>query len=195
MGGPRWIGVAAALVMAGAGATAGAQTLDALARRSAAAASGATRTYTNDDLPVKAAAPPVPASAPSDAAADEVPSEEPVADARSDIRRPVIRENAGTGTVSMIWEAPADKPDEKHWRSLIGGLRARISKTAADIQMADGRLQQLEAGPATPAAARERQPLEKTLARLRHDAQMLAEELSMHLGRAAAQNVPRAWTE
>ena len=181
-----------------------AQSLGDMAQRSAERAQQkAARTYTNDDLPAPApttvaatsvAVEPVAAPAPAPPA-DTAAADTATPPASDSTRRPRIIENPAAGTANVVWEAPANKPDEAQWRSLIGGLRARISKTVADITAAEAHLTRLQDGPQTAASARDRLLLEKTLAKRRHDARMLGEELSMHLGRAAGDGVPREWTD
>ena len=123
-----------------------AQSLGDMAQRSAERAQQkAARTYTNDDLPAPApttvaatsvAAEPVAAPAPAPPA-DTAAADTATPPAGDSTRRPRIIENPAAGTANVVWEAPANKPDEAQWRSLIGGLRARISKTVADITAAE----------------------------------------------------------
>ncbi|MBI2828249.1 MAG: hypothetical protein HYX77_03110 [Acidobacteria bacterium] len=179
--------VAAALVcLTLAGQIAAAQSLGDIAQREAERRKQTTsgRVYTNADLaPVDASAPSPPAPVSIDAAPLPGP-ETPAALAAKP------SDNPGAEPVIV---KPREKRDEQYWRTLARDLRSRVAKVNAERATQEARIAEIDAGPQTPTAVREREVISVTLTRLRRDAGSHAQELTRFMTRAQLAKVPEEW--
>lgn len=177
--------VAALLSLAFEGQIAAAQSLGDVAQREAERRKQTTsgRVYTNADLaPVDASTPsPVPMAA-------EVPPgpapETPPAPAAEPTDNPGIE---------PVIVKPREKRDEQYWRTLARDLRGRVAKGNANIAAQEARLAEIDAGPQTPTAVREREVISGTVSRLQRDVRFLSEELRRFVTRAQLAKVSEDW--
>jgi hypothetical protein len=178
--------VAALLFLAFEGQIAAAQSLGDVAQRETERRAQTTsgRVYTNADLaPVDASTPsPVPMAAevPPGPAPDTPPA-------------PAAQPTDNPGIEPVIVK-PREKRDEQYWRRLARDLRGRVAKGNANIAAQEARLAEIDAGPQTPTAVREREVIAATLSRLQLDARSHSEELTRFLTRAQIANAPEEWT-
>jgi hypothetical protein len=180
--------VAIVVLLAACTTSASAQTLGDVARREAErrqqVASG--RVYTNDDLgPVESASSPAP----------QAPVETPASSGESSTTPPgtsktPAENNPGEGSVTARGR---EKRDEQYWRTLIGGLRARVDRAKVEVTAQEARLMELDGGPQTAAVLRDREIVAATLNRAQRDLKSLSDELSRSLTRAQNNKVPDEW--
>ena len=188
-----WIhaSVAAVLILVAFEAgTASAQSLGDVARQEAERRNQqaqAGKTYTNEDLdavaPPETPATPAPASEPAPLATTTKPS------------GVVIQENPTKGTLNINAPPAASNRDEQYWRRRSKDLRARLAALRANIAATQKRLAALEAGPQTPAAARERTLTAATLSSLQSDLKLRNDDIAQLRTFAESQKVPPAWLE
>lgn len=161
------------------------------AERRKQAATG--KVYTNGDLaPVDESAP-APVSVPTGAApvaaaADPAPSPETPAPKPA----PKMTDNPGYEPVLV---AGREKRDEEYWRKMARDLRGRVAQANAGVAAQQARLAELEAGPQTPTAVREREVISASLARIQRDAGANAQELARFISRAQLAKVPGEWIQ
>jgi hypothetical protein len=188
--------LAALLVLMDGARTADAQSLADVARREqerrADVQSG--KIYTNADLTPVAASP-----------AREVPSPAALAAARDagvgaageseetlpeESREAEAAEPGGPGTVIEGRE----KRDEQYWRNRARDIRGRLARAVADAGAARARLDEIEAAPPSPSAAREHEVMAGALQRLQANVGFLRAELEQFEARARIESVPSDWT-
>ena len=169
-----------------------AQSLGDVARREAERRTQVTsgRVYTNADL-VAIDSPPAPlapeAGAPATATATASD------DSDEGVPAPVTEEAAADEAAPTIVEA-REKRDEQYWRARARDLRGRLARTNTDMVGTEARLGDIDAGPQTPARAREREVIAKALARLQSEVRFRLEDLTGFEALARANNVPADWT-
>jgi hypothetical protein len=142
------------------------------------------KVYTNGDLaPVDAApalAPQTPVEpAPGGKPADTPPAATPAPPGDPD-KEPVMVKGR-------------EKRDEQYWRTQVRALRARVEKANALAAAQEARLAELDGGPQTPTALREREVVAGSLTRAQRDARFISEELTRWITRAQMANVPDDW--
>jgi hypothetical protein len=170
--------------------TASAQSLGDVARREAERRNQQARagkTYTNEDLD---------AVAPSETPATPAPATEPAPLITT--TKPsgvVIQEDPTKGTLNINAPPAASNRDEQYWRRRSRDLRARLAALRANIAATQKRLDALEAGPQTPAAARERTLTTATLSSLQSDLKLRNDDIAQLRTFAESQKVPPAWLE
>jgi hypothetical protein len=187
----RATSVAAVLMLIAFGAgTASAQSLGDVARQEAERRNQqaeASKTYTNEDLdavaPPQTSATPAPATEPAPLITTTKPS------------GVVIQEDPTKGTLNINAPPAASNRDEKYWRRRSRDLRERLAALRANIVATQKRLATLEAGPQTPAAARERTLTAVTLSSLQSDLQLRNDDIAQLRTIAESQKVPPAWLE
>jgi hypothetical protein len=87
-----------------------------------------------------------------------------------------------------------EKRDEQYWRNRARNTRGRLARAIADVEAARARLEAIDAGPATPTAAREREVIAASLPRLEASVGSLRTEVEQFEARARIENVPPDWT-
>jgi len=183
--------VAAVLMLVGlAAGAASAQSLGDVARQEAERrnqqAQG-TKTYTNEDLdavaPPETPATPAPATEPPPLVTTTKPS------------GVVIQENPAKGTLNINAPPAASNRDEQYWRRRSRDLRGRLAALRANIVATQKRLEALEAGPQTPAAAKERTLTASMLESLQSDLKLRNDDIAQLRTFAESQKVPPAWLE
>jgi len=177
---------AAVLFLTFEGQAAAAQSLGDVAQREAERRKQVTsgRVYTNDHLA------PVDAPAVSPAAA---PTEtEPGPTTETPPTQPAANPTDKPGVEPVPVKAP-QKRDEQYWRTLLRDLRGRIATVNANIAAQEARLAEIDAGPQTLTATRERAIISATIASLQRDARFVTEELTRFLALAQRGNVPAEW--
>lgn len=182
--------VAVLILVAFEAGTASAQSLGDVARQEAERRNQqaeASKTYTNEDLDAVAspemAATPAPATEPAPLITTTKPS------------GVVIQEDPTKGTLNINAPPAASNRDEKYWRRRSRDLRDRLAAMRANIVATQKRLAALEAGPQTPAAARERTLTTATLAGLQNDLKLRNDDIAELRTFAESQKVPPAWLE
>jgi hypothetical protein len=190
----------AALILLGIVSTAHPQSLGEVARREAERRKEASRTpgrvYTNEDL----GAVEPPASTPLQSASTdptdvgEKPTEvtaEPASNGPT-----VMEEDPETHQVNVRTTAPRrEKRDEQYWRTRARDVRARLAKATADLTAAQSSLAALDAGPKTPATARERSVVNAAVERLQSDVRYRQQDVTKMQMHAEMNKVPAAWIQ
>lgn len=166
-------------------------------RRKDVAAPG--RVYTNEDLgnveQPQAAQPTTPQSQSS----ESTPAQEPassVETSQGTVPGTVIEEDPVTGQTNIKTTVPARvKRDEQYWRGRAKDVRDRLAKTNADLAAAQARLAALDAGPQTPATAREREVVAATVHRLESEARYRNDDVAKLRTFAESLKVPPDWLQ
>ena len=168
-----------------AAATAEAQNLADVARRSGGkAARPPARVFTNADLPPVEE---VPAAAVVPVAVEPVGSE-PAAETVTESAAPEVEAGSPTEAIK-----PREKRPEEYWRARGRDLRDRLARATEDVSNTSSRLDALESGPASPTAEQERKVVAAALAKRLADLGYLQDEQNRLEARARAENIPVAW--
>jgi hypothetical protein len=145
------------------------------------------RVYTNEDL---AAADPA-QTAPAPVSAGAQPQAETANPAGSQTDAPAPAAAAGSG------DKPAPQPpshrDEQYWRARAKALRGRLATLEVDAAAAERGLSEIDAGPQTPEAARERDVVAAAVARLQTNVRYLRDEVAQFEKFAELNKVPADW--
>ena len=132
-------------------------------RKEAAQAPG--HVYTNENL----AAEPSP-SAPQSDPSPEATVEAATPSTPASSSGMVVVENPETHRVNFrSTTTPPDNRDEAYWRGRAKDVRGRLARATADLEASQTRLAALDAGPQTPAAARERSIVAAIVKRLQSE--------------------------
>lgn len=143
------------------------------------------RAYTNADLtPVDTSAPQTPG--PTEAAPVPVPEASAVT--------PAAKPTDNPGKEPILVQG-REKRDEQYWRALARDVRTRLAKLNAEVAAHEARIAQIDAGPQTPTAVREREVIAGTLIDLWKDAKLVSDGLARFLTRARLANIPEAWIQ
>lgn len=185
-----WSAILGALVLTLAAQVVSAQSLADVARREEErrkqVKSG--RVLTNADLGPVDSAPPQTPRTPSSTAAPAEDTATPAGASGPD-------EKAGAPDAESATPGkPREKRDEQYWRNRARDLRERLAKANSDVVGAESRLTEMDATPASPQAARERDVMAAALAKLQAEAQARLAELTRFEAFAQAQKIPPDWT-
>ena len=166
-------------------AAASAQSLGDLARQGEAQRNSASpgRTYTNENLGA-VEAPATPATAAEATPEAQTPPTPAVEAPKPGMK---LEEDQATGHTNMKAPAAREKRDEQYWRSMIAGVRTTIARLNGDIAAQQAKLDQVDGS--SPTAAREREVVSATIARLQKDLSLQNNELFRWTARARAANV------
>jgi hypothetical protein len=167
-------------------------------RRKDVAAPG--RTYTNEDLGTVDAPQPAPQpAAPEPKPEESAPAQQPAATVKtSEGSTPgtAVEEDPVTGHTNIKTTVPARvKRDEPYWRARFKEARGLLAKANADLATAQARLEAIDAGPQTPATAREREVVAAAVARIQTDIRYRQEAVTKLQTQASLAKVPPEWTE
>jgi hypothetical protein len=163
--------------------SAAAQSLGDVARREAERRQQVTsgKVYTNENLEaVDSATPPASPVVPSPPGSTDTPAASQAPPEKTEGKEKVILNGR-------------EQRDEQHWRTTIRDLRARVERANASVAAHEARLAEIDRGPQTPTALREREVMSAELTRAQRDARFLTEELTRFLTRAQMSKVPEEW--
>lgn len=179
-----------ALVLTTIPAAASVQSLADLARREAerrTEVAGSGRVYTNADLLQGEPAPAVGVPPPAIAAPATTGSTPSTTSKAAD---------ASTPPTEATTEEPLEgreKRDEPYWRARARDLRGRLALAENNATRTEAYLREIDAGPQTPALAREREVVAAALARQQSDLHFRREEVAQFEALARLNKVPADW--